>query len=161
MTNDKLRTAMIFVMLTPLACGRQESGSNSTSTNSGLSMTSMRIGSQTFTLEIANTDSARTRGLMRRDSMRADHGMIFVFPDEAPRGFWMRDTRIALDILFLDSTGNVVSIHSMKPYDLNSTHSAGPAKYAIELNLGAAASSGVTVGEVMDIPAEARDVPTR
>ena len=53
----------------------------------------MPIGNKTFTLEIADTSQKREIGLMFRDSMPADHGMIFVFSDEAPRGFWMRNTR--------------------------------------------------------------------
>lgn len=122
-----------------------------------LPTTQMQVGDQTFTFEIANTDSTRMRGLMKRDSMPADHGMIFVFPDEAERSFWMRDTRFPLDILFVDASGKVVSVRAMKPYDLSSTPSDGPAKYAIELNAGAAERAGVKAGDVLGIPAEARE----
>ena len=53
--------------------------------------------------------------------------MMFVFPDEQPRGFWMKHTRIPLDIVFLDAGGRVVSIHRMEPHDLQTTRSAAPA----------------------------------
>lgn len=160
MRSLSLLSLVLPVMVCLTSCGRSEPGISGAAGKT-LPTTRMRIGEQTFVLEIANTDSSRTRGLMKRDSMPADHGMIFVFPDESPRGFWMRDTRIALDILFLNSSGKVISIHTMKPYDLSSTHSAGPAKYAIELNAGAVASTGVSVNDVLDIPPEARDAPAR
>ena len=93
---------------------------------------------------------------MRRDSMPADHGMIFVFSREAPLAFWMSNTRIPLDILFIDGQGKVVSSKSMKPFDLRTTPSDAPAKYAIELNAGAAESSGVSVGDQLNIPLPAQ-----
>ena len=121
-----------------------------------LRTTSMQIGSATFTLEIADTPEARQRGLMRRDSMPSDHGMIFVFPNERQLSFWMKNTRIPLDIIYLSRDGVVVSIHQLKPYDTTSVHSARPAQYAIELNQGAAAETGIKPGDMLAIPAEAQ-----
>jgi uncharacterized membrane protein (UPF0127 family) len=94
---------------------------------------------------------------MHRQSMPADHGMIFVFPDEAIRAFWMRNTKIPLDILYLSAAGRVVSIHPLEPLDETPVRSDGPAKYAIELNQGAAARAGVQVGFVIELPARARE----
>lgn len=124
------------------------------SSPAGLPMTSMQIGGETFHIEIAATDSSMERGLMKRDSMPEDHGMIFIFPDEAVRAFWMKNTRFPLDILFLDRHGVIVSIHQMEPYDERETSSDAPAKYAIELNRGAAAAAGVKVGDIVKFPAE-------
>jgi uncharacterized membrane protein (UPF0127 family) len=124
---------------------------------SGLPTTKMNLGGKTFTIEIARTDKTREHGLMDRDSMPADHGMIFVFKDEQPRAFWMRNTRIPLDIVFISADGQIVSVHSMKPFDLSSTRSAGPAKYAIELNEGVAAAQNLKPGDKLEIPADARD----
>lgn len=124
----------------------------------GLATVPMKIGSETFTLEIANTDASREHGLMARDSMPPDHGMIFVFDEAKELNFWMKNTRIPLDILYLDAGGQVVSIHQMKPYDTRTeTRSARPAKYAIELNVGRAAAVGVKPGDVLEIPASARE----
>jgi uncharacterized membrane protein (UPF0127 family) len=119
---------------------------------SGLPITAMHIGSRTYQLEIAADDFSREHGLMQRDSMPADHGMIFVFAEEKPLNFWMENTRIPLDILFLDSAGKVVSVHTMKPYDRSLTPSEAPARYAIELNAGAIADDGAKVGEALNIP---------
>jgi uncharacterized membrane protein (UPF0127 family) len=122
---------------------------------SGLPVVPMKIGSKSYNLEVAADNYSREKGLMERDSMPGDHGMIFVFDDESQRSFWMHNTRIPLDILFLDSNGSVVSIHTMKPYDENTTPSEKPAKYAIELNAGEAAANGVKVADQLAIPTTA------
>src|ERR1051326_2699645 len=98
---------------------------------SNLPTVSMRLGDRTFQLEIADTLASREHGLMRRDSMPADHGMIFVFADEQVLPFYMKDTRIPLDIIFINASGAVVSIKQMKPYDLTTVSSDYPAKWAI------------------------------
>jgi uncharacterized membrane protein (UPF0127 family) len=121
---------------------------------------SMTIGSKEFTLEVADTDATREHGLMKRDSMPADHGMIFVFDFDAERSFWMKNTRIPLDIVYVNSAGRVVSISSMKAYDWTPVPSHGAAKYAIELNVGVAAQTGVKPGDVLTIPFGAKD-PSR
>jgi uncharacterized protein len=120
--------------------------------SSGLASVPMQLGNKSFTLEVADRTDSRTFGLMRRDSMPADHGMIFVFGEEEPRGFWMKNCRIPLDIVFIDHAGKVVSVKQMKAYDLNTTPSDGPAQYAIELNLGAASAAGVTPGMTVTLP---------
>jgi uncharacterized membrane protein (UPF0127 family) len=124
---------------------------------SGLPTVKMDIGQRSYTLEVAATEEAQEHGLMERDSMPADHGMIFVFPAERVLNFWMKNTRFDLDIVFVDGEGKVVSIRHMKAYDLNTTSSIYPAKYAIELNTGQNNASGVKVGEKLTIPKGARD----
>jgi len=120
--------------------------------SSGLPTIEMTIGSKSYTLEVASKPDDQETGLMRRDSMPSNHGMIFVFQQERPLTFWMKNTRIPLDILFLDATGRVVSIHQMKPYDESPTPSGGPCLYAIELNQGQADASGVKAGDRLAIP---------
>ena len=145
--------AVLFLSLTACAC--DETGQPQGQT--GLTTTKMTIGNAQFTLEIANTDKSREIGLMHRDSMPADHGMIFVFPTERRLGFWMKNTRIPLDILYTDRNGKVVLIATMKAFDLTSTDSVYPCKYAIELNAGIAKGCGVMVGDVLVVPEEAWD----
>ncbi len=123
---------------------------------SKLRTVTMRIGNGDFTLEVAETDQAREIGLMNRDSMPAGHGMIFVFDDEEERSFWMKNTRIPLDILYLDRAGRIVSIKQMEPFDLRGTPSNGPAQYVIELNVGTAAKVGVKPGDQLALPANLR-----
>lgn len=117
----------------------------------------MRIGNRTFDMEVARTHAEQAKGLMKRDSMPEDHGMIFPMSEEVVQGFWMKDTRFPLDILFLDNGARVVSIHRMAAYDeKNTTSSDFPARYAVELNEGVAAKTSVKVGDVLDIPSPAR-----
>jgi uncharacterized membrane protein (UPF0127 family)/Skp family chaperone for outer membrane proteins len=115
-----------------------------------LPMTAIKIGSATYQMEIAGDGPSQEHGLMERDALPADHGMIFVFADVAYRNFWMHHTRFPLDILFADEHGKVVSIANMKPYDETGVPSDFPAKYALELPAGAAAN--VKVGDTISIP---------
>jgi len=124
---------------------------------SNLATVPLKIGSRTYTLEVANTYGTRERGLMYRDSIDDDGGMIFVFPSEQPLSFYMKNTRIPLDILYVNAASQVVSIHALKPHDLTGIDSAAPARWAIELREGEAKRSGVRVGDHLPIPDPARE----
>jgi uncharacterized protein len=112
----------------------------------------MKIGNETFNLEVADSPDEMEYGLMARESMPADHGMIFVFPKAKQQAFWMKNTFIPLDIIYVDEFGRVVSVKPMQPRDETPVRSDGPAMYAIELNQGAAARAGVRAGDVLSIP---------
>ncbi|MDX2428081.1 MAG: DUF192 domain-containing protein, partial [Xanthomonadales bacterium] len=71
---------------------------------------SVELGGKTFKVDIADTQQKQSLGLMFRDSMPPDQGMIFIFPNEAPRSFWMKNTRIPLDIMYFDKDLKMVSI---------------------------------------------------
>lgn len=120
-----------------------------------LPTTTMQIGNKTFTLEIANTDQTKEHGLMERDSMPADHGMIFVFGSPTSNPFWMYHTRFPLDIIFIDSDARVIAIKPMKAYDTTPVGSPRPYRWAIELNLGAAGTAGLKPGMTLRIPPDA------
>ena len=122
----------------------------------GLRTVEMRIGQNEFTLEVADTETLRQQGLMYRDAMPSNHGMIFVFPYAEPLAFWMKNTRIPLDILYLDASGQVVAIKQMMPLDLQTVPSEKPAQFAIELNQGRAAATGVKVGDRLVVPKQAQ-----
>ena len=110
------------------------------------------IGGEIFRLEVARTSQERSRGLMGRDGLNWDAAMLFVFEEEAQRTFWMKNTLIALDILYLDSKGVVVDVQTMTPQpgvsdsELTRYPSAAPARYAIEMNAGLAQELGVEPG---------------
>ena len=100
------------------------------------------------TIEIASTDQQREQGLMYRDSLGADQGMLFVFPAEAPQAFWMKNTRMALDILYIGANGTIVSIaENARPYDETSLPSQAPAQYVLEIPGGMCAARGIQVGD--------------
>ncbi len=99
--------------------------------------------------EVASTEETRMRGLMYRDAMGADDGMLFVYEDEKVRSFWMKDTRIPLSIAFADKHGTIVWIADMKPLDTRGTSSMVPATYALEMNQGWFERNGVERGDVI------------
>ncbi len=149
MTPPPRRSSLAFAAAVLSAAGCDAGPS---SQPSGLPVVPMAVGSKTYQLEVAATDPSREHGLMERDALPADHGMIFVFPDERPLSFWMKHTRFPLDIVFADHAGRVVSVHTMKPYDLTDVPSGGPAQYAVELGAGQAAANGVKAGDTLAIP---------
>lgn len=108
-----------------------------------------------FDIEIAADDAARARGLMFRDNMADDHGMLFLFDDVQPRAFWMKNTHIPLDILFFDQDYKLVSAQERVPpcrSDPCSTYpSTGPAKYVLELNSGMTEKLGVKAGDKISV----------
>ena len=96
---------------------------------------------------------------MQRDSMPADRGMIFLFRDDVNENFWMENTRIPLDILYLTNAGKIVSIKHMEPYKRTGVPSDGAYRFAIELNAGQADASGVKPGDTVTIPDVVRSTP--
>jgi hypothetical protein len=100
--------------------------------------------------EVADTDAERSLGLMNRQDLGESQGMLFVFDNEAIRSFWMRNTLIPLDIMFIDSQRRIVDIQTMQPCagdPCRLYRSAGPAKYALEVNAGFAEARGIKVGD--------------
>lgn len=88
-------------------------------------------------IEIADDDYQTETGLMYRKSMEDSQGMLFIFPDSQYRAFYMRNTQIPLDIIYIDANRTIVSIQkNAKPFDEASLPSDGPAKYVLEINAG-------------------------
>lgn len=90
----------------------------------------------TIPVDVADTDDERRRGLQGKTSV--DRAMLFVFEDEAPRAFWMKDTLVPLDIVFFRADGTFAGAHSMPPCiadPCRSYPSQGPARYALEFGL--------------------------
>jgi len=100
----------------------------------------VEINGASYTVDIADNDATRTRGLMFVDSMPDDHGMLFIFPNSRPRSFWMKNTLIPLDIIYFDSDLELVSVSKnarpCKTARCGHYPSSGPAKYVLELNAG-------------------------
>jgi uncharacterized protein len=118
-----------------------------------LPTTTMQIGGQPFVLEKALNAGDQMTGLMRRDSLSPDHGMIFVFPQAATQSFWNKNVRFPLDNLFLDDDARIVSIQHMDAYDETATQPV-VARYVIELNAGTPAKLGLKVGDKLTLPAD-------
>ncbi len=106
-------------------------------------------------IEIAATEANRAQGLMHRDSMATNHGMLFVYPVQKPLSFWMKDTRIPLSIAFADKKGKIVKIEHMRPFSKESVKSLYPATYALEMNEGWFGDNDVQKGDMItDLPTD-------
>lgn len=110
---------------------------------------------ESFTVELAETTEKQALGLMFRDELREDHGMLFLFPGEAMRSFWMKNTRIPLDIFYFDENLSLVSVsENARPCRTQRCPgypSAAPAKYVLELNAGKALELGVRKGDILSL----------
>jgi uncharacterized protein len=105
-------------------------------------------GSIRFDVEIADSPSEQEQGLMWRGSMPVNHGMLFLFPGESERGFWMRNTYIPLDIIFIRADGRIHSIaRSTTPLSEAIVPSGGPVSAVLEINGGLAEHLGVLPGD--------------
>ncbi len=100
--------------------------------------------------EVAETPRQRDRGLMGRTALGENHGMLFVFDQEQPLSFWMRNTLIPLSIAYIDDRGTIVDIQDMEPLDETSHPSAAPARYALEVNQGFFEEHGIRVGDILE-----------
>ena len=110
-------------------------------------------GTRSVQVEIAKDDAARQRGLMYRRFMPSEHGMLFEFEREAPQSFWMKNTYIPLDMIFISQTGVVTNIvASAEPLSERVIPSGPPCAAVLELNGGAAAAMGMKVGDKVRHP---------
>lgn len=106
------------------------------------------LGSHTFSVEIADDPIERARGLMFREEMARDHGMLFDFGREGHRDFWMMNTPLSLDIIYIRGDGTVDSIAAgTTPFSTDSIPSDGPAQFVLEVNAGVAAEIGLKPGD--------------
>ncbi len=113
---------------------------------------SINIGEIELKAELATTFEEQALGLMYRDKLGNNEGMLFVFPKEQTLSFWMKDTRIPLSIAFIKADGRIIQIESMKPYSLESHVSKEKAKYALEMNDGWFKAHNAKEGDIVKIP---------
>ena len=103
--------------------------------------------------EIAEEDEHRQRGLMYRTSLGENEGMLFIFEQQRDLTFWMRNTCLPLDMLFLASDGTIVGIQENTPTLTDENFSPGcPAKYVLEVNAGWTRKNGVRAGMKVTLP---------
>lgn len=86
--------------------------------------------------EVAHTHRARTQGLMHRQSMPGNNGMVFIWPEEGRHCMWMRNTDLPLSVAFIDDGGRIVNIADMTPRSDDTHCAAKPVRYALEMNQG-------------------------
>lgn len=126
-------------------------------TPAGPAVTFKTASGETFrlTVEIADTPEERAVGLMNRESLPEDAGMLFVWPEDTGSGFWMKNTLIPLSIAFIDAAGVIVDIRDMQPQDETLHYSPSPYRHAVEANQGWFAERRIEPGDTVDLPAAA------
>jgi hypothetical protein len=104
----------------------------------------------TIDIEVADDDAEREQGLMYRDAMAENAGMLFMMETEELQTFWMKNTIISLDIVYADAGKRIVSISkNCKPYSLAQIPSGKPALYVVEVNAGYTTKHGIKVGDLI------------
>jgi len=158
----KYRTHSFFALAALLllaACAPQEPAAAS---EPSATYFPISIGGIELQLQLALIQSEQSKGLMHRDSMPADHGMLFLFKQPEPRAFWMRNTRIPLDIGYFDASGRLLEIHSLYPYDENSVPSRSQeVLIAVETNRGWFAQNKMMPGAQIDLEALTQAIQRR
>jgi uncharacterized protein len=103
---------------------------------------------QQMAIEIADSDSSRTRGLMQRDSLPEDSGMLFIFDREEPQSFWMANTPLSLDLIFINRDSSIVHIAKYaQPLSPDPVPSEEPARFVLEVEAGYADTKGILEGD--------------
>lgn len=111
-------------------------------------------GRHPFTVELARSPEQRSRGLMFRETMAPDVGMLFIYPRRQRIAMWMKNTILPLDMLFIDSDGTIVRIAEWtQPHSLRTIESGGRVLGVLELNAGTTARLGIAVGDRVRHPA--------
>ncbi len=137
------RRIAIGALLVLVAAGAQAQGRS----NPPLPVQRITAGMHVIQAEVADNPGERSIGLMNRDSLAPNAGMLFVFEEAGVHCFWMRNTRIPLSIAFIDDDGAIVNIEDMEPFDESGNHCpAKPVRFALEMAQGWFARRGIDAG---------------
>ena len=110
----------------------------------------LRISQWKLTVEIADTRETQEKGLMGRDSMAEDHGMLFVYDRDSRKSFWMKNTRIPLSLAYIATDGTIREIYDMEPLSTRIVDSKYSVRYVLEVNQGAFERHGIKVGDKVE-----------
>ena len=108
---------------------------------------SIKVGGAPLKVETALDEESIKKGLMFRNELETDAGMLFIFPEPTQISFWMKNTNIPLSIAYVSENNEILNIEDMTPHDTNGVHSQGKAKCAIETNRGWFKTNGIEPGD--------------
>ena len=111
-----------------------------------LPVMALQVGERRIRAEVAADPSSRAKGLMFREKLAPDQGMLFVFPEAEQLCFWMKNTPLPLSIAFINATGTIINLADMQPQSLDTHCSFGPALYALEMEQGWFRRHGIASG---------------
>ena len=143
--------ATVLAAALAVACGGDDDGGVSTAT---IVLTDDGGSRQELTVELARTPAERSRGLMSREELAEDGGMLFIFSGDTKAGFWMKDTLIPLSIAFIAADGTILDVQEMEPLSEDKHRPPAPYRYALEVNQGWFEEQGFGTGDRVEIPEE-------
>ena len=114
--------------------------------------TDISIGGHTIRVELADTPAKIQRGLMYRESLGQDSGMLFVYPAKKHLKFWMKDTSIPLSLAYIGNDCRILEIRQLQPHSTDTTRSNSPARLVLEMNQGWFDRNQVEVGDTIVLP---------
>lgn len=147
MSNAAVRSPIHFSLLTCLAFCILFPSTWARDSAPGLPVVTLKAGNQSIQAEVAATEESRQKGLMFREKMGRNEGMLFVFNELGYHAMWMRNTPLPLSVAFIDEGGKILSIHEMQPHTEVTHQAAGPSRYALEMNAGWFKANKVSVGD--------------
>ena len=109
----------------------------------------LKMDSYQIIAEVASSEKTRKEGLMYRQSLKNDNGMLFIFETEQAYCFWMKNTQIPLSVAFIQNNGVIRNIADMQPYSLTKHCASEPVKYALEMEQGWFSDRGITAGSIV------------
>ena len=148
----QLRNILLLAFLIALVAGCDSSGDETAAKAGPEAWLPLKLGTVPLEVQIVLTQAEQRKGLMHRDSLPENSGMLFPYASPRRLSFWMANTRIPLDIGFFDGDGLLLEIHHLLPFDTASTQSHGDdMQYALEMNDGWFARNGLYPGQKLDL----------
>jgi uncharacterized membrane protein (UPF0127 family) len=142
----------VFAM-TPLAACSGQQADAAAGTGEDMAVLHTSTGDYAFKVEIADDNAERAQGLMYRKELADDAGMLFDFETEREASFWMQNTFIPLDMIFIAGDGTVKTIHAnARPHDPTAIRSRAPVRFVLEIPGGRAKAIGLAVGDTLEHP---------
>ncbi len=150
--NSRFRLLILLVFASTIwGCSKHSSKSNYITYE-------LNINNRIARAEVAFTHKDRAKGLMFRDRLDKDHGMLFIFPQERNLSFWMKNTKIPLSIAFINSSEVIMQIESMAPFSLLSHTSKDKVRFALEMEDGWFTKNGIKTGSKVGFSQEIRNL---
>ena len=143
--------AAVLILVSAAACGGDD-GDDSGLPTATVIVTDDEGTRVELTVEVPRTGEEFSRGLMFRESLPEDRGMLFIFGEDTHAGFWMRDTSVALSIAFITEDGTILDIQDMASLSTDVHQPPGPYRYALEVNQGWFQRHAYEAGDRVEIP---------
>lgn len=151
--NTWVKIGALATVLSALSAGCREESASPPRAGAGVdAWFPLKVGEAAFQVQVAVTPEERSKGLMFRDHLPEGRGMLFPFEEAGPQSFWMKNTRIPLDIAYFTPDGVLREVHAAQPHDLSGCPSRSKrVQFVLELNQGGFRAAGLSPGAKLDL----------